>query len=217
MNPDEYKTPSSRQPVASSEPAWFQEIASPEPSSTQTPHTKKKPIILAGVIVLVLIVGLSGLLLLHSQTKSGCFDKNNYAKLMQIIQAVDNDQTSTRYLSPGEILYTENLYFADNSNQFTADSPNPQGFLQSIGLYYKENHATAPFIVKISKNYLTGDTAVTATQHIAAIKEILLHDGIAASAIQTEEPKAISTEDATTSEDIPMYMSIIPESNCQTT
>lgn len=199
--------------VDQSTKAWFDSIDSPNPLPSPAgpkPSGKKwkfAVIILICVLIMGSIFALIATYAPKPASTGKCLDNSQYEDFI----GRKNEDT----LRAQENFYTQSVRFDTGTIDYAAkEEPTTDTFLRKIGTLYQNNHNESSIVVSITNDYLAGSSAQIAKDRIAKLKEALIEYGVPESAITTNKPQAITSEDESAS-DVPAIISISSHSKCQ--
>lgn len=201
--------------VDQSTKAWFESIDSPNPlpSSVGPEPSGKKWKFTAIILVCVLVIGgVFALLATYAPKPAStgkCLDSSQYEDFLgrkheDTLRSQDN-------------FYTQPVRFeAGTASYLAKDKSATDTFLKNIGALYQNNHGESSIVVSITSDYLSGGSEQIAKDRLTKLKQALVEYGVAESAIKTNEPQAITTEDEAAT-DVSAIISISSHSKCQST
>lgn len=218
MNQDSNNSVSSQNNSTSSIPQWLQQG---DISPAVPPKKSKRLLIIIISIILLLSCILVGYAIFVAPSSNNCLSASNYRGLLDSIKTVNSDVIDETAIQPQQLLYTQPVYFQQRTTDFDTEKlEDVVDFLESVGIFYQEQHTTAPFTVQIDTSYLSVDTLKLAQERVARIKDILVQAGQDASSISTPPPTMIqlndeSAEDDDIQDNPPVFVSITPTMRCQ--
>jgi hypothetical protein len=208
MNPQDYTNPSSNSDQSTE--VWFNQLDPPNlpPIQTPSPKSKKKPLILGGIgLACAALIIASGIILAPILLSSPCLTAADYKALTG---SPLEDELSAR-----ENFYTYAVDFMAGSANYSKETKTEsEQLIKKVGTFSKE-HSKSSLVITLSSDYIDSSSKTVAEQRIAKLKQALLDNGVAETAIKIVTPQKIIPEEGTPIKDTPAYISIASDETCR--
>jgi hypothetical protein len=199
---------------------WFDSIeaetplpATGMPGSSSSPNGRRRVLFVAMVIAVLLIAIFVAVTVIGRLPNTlTCLNKQDYAQL--------TGQTADPQLTP-QAFYTSSFDFTNQSIDFSATSKSDaETQAKKIGQFYVTHATDRSIVVTVSGDAFDNDTIKAASGRITLLKNLLISNGVASSAIKTVAPNSVSN-DGEVSADSPdltgakTYISIASAASCR--
>lgn len=207
QTPQQNHLPEDFTPEALHEIDASQPFGGNSPTQVYRKHPRRKAIIIAGVVGIILLAVASIVWLLNQG--SACLNDDDYKTLTGL------DRTDP--LSSQTSFWTDIIYFTPKSVSYDNSSTVATKSFSTIGTFAR-SHANKSLVVAISGDYYSDSQLALTQQRISAVRAGLIAAGVSAGSIQLIEPNYISADDDETSgNDInsPIAITITSASTCK--
>lgn len=207
QTPQQNNLPEGFTPEALHEINASQPFGGNNPTQIYRRHPRRKAIIVAGVVGIVLLTVASIVWLLNQG--STCLNDDDYKTLTGV------DRTDP--LSSQTSFWTDIIYFMPKSVSYDNSSTVAAKSFASVGTFAR-THANKSLVVAISGDYYSDSQLTLTQQRISAVRAGLIAAGVSANSIQLIEPNHISVDDdETNGNDInsPIAITITSATTCK--